>query len=92
MIKTKFPLHSNDFISCHTCCDLIRFNKGAYLSFYVAVHDSFILAVCNPRCQNGKCTAPNVCKCNPGFQGTRCEQGNNFMCFYSVIDCLQSNG
>lgn len=32
-------------------------------------------AVCNPPCQNnGICEKPNVCHCQHGFQGPRCEK------------------
>ncbi|XP_071501711.1 uncharacterized protein [Diadema antillarum] len=31
-------------------------------------------AICTSRCINGKCSAPNVCSCFPGFTGTTCER------------------
>ena len=29
--------------------------------------------LCNPRCKNGRCVAPNMCACDPGFSGPSCE-------------------
>ncbi|CAJ0563233.1 unnamed protein product, partial [Mesorhabditis spiculigera] len=31
-------------------------------------------AICSTACQNGTCTAPEVCSCASGFRGARCEE------------------
>ena len=35
----------------------------------------YILAICNPACDNGKCTSPGKCTCNEGWEGPTCNQG-----------------
>ena len=32
-------------------------------------------AVCDPDCVNGVCVGPQICSCEPGFHGYKCENG-----------------
>ena len=33
-----------------------------------------VLAVCNPDCDQGDCTAPDECTCHKGWTGSICDQ------------------
>ena len=35
-------------------------------------------AVCNPRCEHGRCDRPNSCVCHEGYTGSRCDQRKSF--------------
>lgn len=39
--------------------------------------DQCPLPICNPGCQNGRCTNPNVCSCKAGFVGNLCQTDVN---------------
>lgn len=45
--------------------------KNEYCDFHII---PFFILACRRPCQNGgRCLGSNVCKCRPGFTGTRCE-------------------
>ena len=39
-------------------------------SFYICS-----TAVCEPECVNGVCVGPQICSCEPGYHGYKCENG-----------------
>lgn len=43
--------------------------------YSVKLYPIRVLAICNPACVNGNCTAPDTCTCNPGFGGSACDIG-----------------
>lgn len=41
-----------------------------------------VLAICEPPCEHGECVLSghqHVCKCNDGYDGQYCRQGNKFI-------------
>ena len=38
-------------------------------------HQTIFLALCSPKCVNGRCTHPNQCSCASGWTGATCNSG-----------------
>jgi hypothetical protein len=36
-------------------------------------------AICNPSCVHGTCSAPDVCACDIGWEGTLCDEGESLI-------------
>ena len=45
------------------------------LSYLAMVFDFHITAICIPQCGHGTCIQPDVCACDPGWTGLRCNEG-----------------
>ena len=42
---------------------------------FTLIGSIYSTAVCEPDCVNGVCVGPQICSCEPGFHGYRCENG-----------------
>ena len=45
------------------------------LLYLAIIFDFHITAVCIPQCGHGTCVQPDVCECDPGWNGLRCTRG-----------------
>ena len=76
------PLVLSSFILSHVLVDfswqrLVVF----YTHGYYGITPPFIVAICNPPCENGgKCTQPGICNCTSGFEGLLCQNGKCKKC------------
>lgn len=50
--------------------------------YLLSAHD--IAGICNATCIHGDCVAPNVCKCDAGWEGTNCDRGQSLIYGYSI--------
>lgn len=69
--------------------------KGTYAKDVLMLSQSVInvefnnlllfLAICNPSCVHGTCSAPDTCVCDRMWEGTLCEDGESFSMHHVYI-------
>ncbi len=63
-VRLDFPEHSATSVCSHVCISFHRIGLNVMIS-----------AICLAGCRQGTCDGkPNTCSCNPGWEGTLCDQ------------------
>jgi hypothetical protein len=60
------------------------------VSYYSNIYLNIFIAICNQSCVHGICAEPYVCTCQPGWNGTACDQRKFKSC--KITNELYENG